>query len=147
MKEIIINLAGSLDAVNGSDLYLKIKELVVENPHKIVMDFSALQQIDETGMIFLQKAKSRIEQNSLAAVCVADTFSRYRELAGIFPVFPDRKSAIEFLNSPPTEEEETGYCPVCGVGMAAPNGDLVCSGCGSRLYVQAGKITAFERLF
>ena len=160
MKEIIINLSGALDAVTGSEVYLKIKELT-EEPHRILLDLGKMAGIDETGQIYLEKISSRVENTgSVIAVCCrpADI-----QLDAVFAEFADRQSAITFLQSKSPETAEKPdhdkpvsapaggsfdiYCPECGKISRQKKGNGECPHCGVKLYIHSAKrVSAYEKL-
>lgn len=152
MKEIIINITGNLDPVNGSDLYLKIKELI-STPHKIILDMNQLKGVDEVGIVYLQKIQEKIiYPSSIAVCCVPENMIAVLQQSENLnmPFFSNRKEAIKFLSTEAVQDEVQSnfcYCPSCGVDLVDQEGNIICPGCNTKLYVHSGRATAFERLF
>ena len=160
MKEIIINLSGAFDAVTGSEVYLKIKELTGV-PHRILFDLGKMTGVDETGQVYLEKIRSRVDETgSIAAVCSLPADIR---LDAVFAEFPDRESGIRFLQSKSPEiapvpgpeiKKSSGpggsfdiYCPECGKISRQKKGGGECPHCGVKLYIHSAKrVSAYEKL-
>ncbi|TGK03985.1 STAS domain protein [Leptospira semungkisensis] len=158
MKELIVNLQGKLDSILGSTFREKTDDILINFPHRILLDARELQGWDEAGLTLL-KNSSLSHARSIYAACslseaLAKDWDRLR-LNETIPYFSTREEAKTYLLSNGVEEkqthslESTATCPAClQILRVQGKGNYRCPTCSHTFYLTADYRTAsYEKLF
>ncbi len=158
MKELIINLQGKLDSILGNTFREKTDTLLRNEPHKILLDATALKDWDDSGLTLLKNSSLINTGSVFAASGLGDRLTQDWNRLGVsekIPYFKTREEAKFYLISGQTEvqsqipTESTTACPAClQILRVHGQGNYRCPACSHTFYLTADYRTAsYEKLF
>jgi anti-sigma B factor antagonist len=95
---VLAVLEPRLDGARGSELRSVVATLVAEGHRFVVLDLSAVNAIDSTGLGAIVSARKLVDRSGALALCVTTeavmTLFRLTRMDKVFDVFPSRPEAI-----------------------------------------------------
>lgn len=95
----VLEVAGEVDVYTAPKLRERLIGLVGDGHHKIIVDMTAVDFLDSTGLGVLVGGLKRIRANegSLALVCNAERILKIFRITGLTKVFPIHDTVDEAL--------------------------------------------------
>jgi len=103
----VVTLAGELDVATAPDLMEPLREVIEENPQRLVIDLDEVTFLDSTGLGVLVSAYQRMSTRAggLVFVCHSRNSLKVMQITGLSRVFTFAPSVEEAVTDP---LEETG---------------------------------------
>jgi anti-anti-sigma factor len=97
---IILELKGRLDTLSSTELEKKLSDLIAENEHKLVLDFSQLDFISSSGLRVLLAAGKQLKNahGKMVLCALNDHVKEVFDVAGftmLFSLFPSPEVAVK----------------------------------------------------
>jgi len=98
----VITLAGELDVATAPDLMEPLREILEEDPQRLVIDLDEVTFLDSTGLGVLVSAYQRMSTRAggLAFVCHSRSCLKVMQITGLSRVFRFAPSVEEAVTAP-----------------------------------------------
>ncbi len=97
----IVTVVGELDMNTAADLERELEEPLLAAPTPLLIDLSACEFIDSTGIALIVRSWQALQGNGDFALCgVGDQVRRVFDITGLqetIPTHPNREQALERL--------------------------------------------------
>ena len=104
-QSCVITVAGELDVATAPDLMERLREILDENPQRLVIDLDQVTFLDSTGLGVLVSAYQRMSRRAdgFVLVCHRRSSLKVMQITGLTRVFTFAPSVEEAVTGPPVK--------------------------------------------
>jgi anti-sigma B factor antagonist len=95
---VIVRLAGEIDLYNAGEVGDALREIVQEEPSRVVVDLAEVEFVDSTALGTLIEARKQLAAGGLVLAAPGPEVRRALEVAGLIEHFPVRDSVDDALS-------------------------------------------------